>query len=533
MTDHAKYTASELQPLGPYSDSTGVLIRDARGDALYVRASGVPADGAAGYAKGCLLVDLSSGDTVLYTNTGGVMSCTFAVAAGGPAPVYLDDDDGTFAAIVGATAAPTRVGYTHTWPVAYPTTLTWVTYATTTDNYAVAGAQTYAAGTSKIGFEVEVVSAPTIPDLDGLDGRKVRFGVGFTNAAGDKVAALIEYGANATDVYDAVYNNETLLPIADLAGAVFGFYINSATGKCGVTVNGALGTAAEWNIAWAADTGADFANGAAVSPYISMQVRGDEGVSAPTGDFILRARTMSADMNGGGMPAGTVAIGDGEVVSAPVVSCAYPLDDDGTAATSFGMGWAEATAPDYQTITYTYTDAQPNAFAIAAPALANWGTQAIVVPGGEVMVMEAVVASAPAQFEGIGLYMIVLRSGAPIGQAYLKIGDVDGGTPTITYGDGAGTTVARVAATADFRLGVEFDGTTGVFTFRTTDGLAGTYTIAGYTAGDAVVYAFGIDDGVDSPTNLGQTCEITLVSASPDMALTYTAGATDTCGNAV
>jgi hypothetical protein len=84
MTDHAKYTASELQPLGPYSDSTGVLIRDASGAALYARLNTVPAPGASGFAKGCIIVDLSSSETVLYTNTGSVTSCLFSAAAGTP-----------------------------------------------------------------------------------------------------------------------------------------------------------------------------------------------------------------------------------------------------------------------------------------------------------------------------------------------------------------------------------------------------------------------------------------------------------------
>ena len=261
-----------------------------------------------------------------------------------------------------------------------------------------------------------------------------------------------------------------------------------------------------------------------------------KGTAAPTGAgyaagglFINSAATGANRLlvNGGDASSASFA----EVAAAPPpVSCAYPLDDDGTAAALFGMGPAPATAPDYQTVTYTYTDAQPNALALALPAVASFPAQTIAVSTGEIIAVEAVINSTPTQFEGIGIYAQVLHNGTPIGQGFIKIGDVDGSTPTV---ERQGGSAARTGATAGFRIGMEFNGTTGAFTYRSTDGLAGTSTVVGFASGDGVLFSIGIDDGPDSPPNLGQTCEIELITAAADMQLSYTAGTTDVCGNEV
>ena len=79
MADFDQYSASELQLLGTSNDSTGVLIRDATGAALYARVTTVPSNGAAGYAKGCIVMHLNAsiGSVDMYVNTGTSTSCVF------------------------------------------------------------------------------------------------------------------------------------------------------------------------------------------------------------------------------------------------------------------------------------------------------------------------------------------------------------------------------------------------------------------------------------------------------------------------
>jgi hypothetical protein len=52
----------------------------------------------------------------------------------------------------------------------------------------------------------------------------------------------------------------------------------------------------------------------------------------------------------------------------PPVSCAYQLNDDGTVATLFGLGFAPATGPGYQDITYVLTGSATNNTTLTAPA---------------------------------------------------------------------------------------------------------------------------------------------------------------------
>lgn len=56
-----------------------VYMRDVSGNAMHVTGTTVPADGQAGFAKGCFFVDtdVAAGTTGLYVNVGTTAACNF------------------------------------------------------------------------------------------------------------------------------------------------------------------------------------------------------------------------------------------------------------------------------------------------------------------------------------------------------------------------------------------------------------------------------------------------------------------------
>lgn len=82
MTMQGKFETRALRSVtldGTVLDGESVLIYDKSRDKVYVTGSTVPTDDTAGYAKGCLFVDLDvvKGTTGLYVNVGTNTECTF------------------------------------------------------------------------------------------------------------------------------------------------------------------------------------------------------------------------------------------------------------------------------------------------------------------------------------------------------------------------------------------------------------------------------------------------------------------------
>lgn len=73
----------KLTIVGETNADSGVLIilEDTNGANLVTAATGSIPSGKAGYNKGCLLINTTTGG--LYANTGGVTSCTFSLATSG------------------------------------------------------------------------------------------------------------------------------------------------------------------------------------------------------------------------------------------------------------------------------------------------------------------------------------------------------------------------------------------------------------------------------------------------------------------
>lgn len=94
----------------------------------------------------------------------------------------------------------------------------------------------------------------------------------------------------------------------------------------------------------------NFALGGTISPTVS---------ASSSGEYVTSAENYAGSYTGLGDLCGT----------ALPEAATYPLDDDGTVAGNFSAGFAAATAPDYQTITYDIGTAAVTAgYAITAPS---------------------------------------------------------------------------------------------------------------------------------------------------------------------
>lgn len=106
----------EIQYAGVTVDGTGVLVRDAAGDALLVRGSTPPTG--AGYATGCIFINdaLTGASDAIHVNAGTPASAAFA-ALGVAAPVIgcaYALDNTTFAYVPGTVAWPSFSNETQT-----------------------------------------------------------------------------------------------------------------------------------------------------------------------------------------------------------------------------------------------------------------------------------------------------------------------------------------------------------------------------------------------------------------------------------
>lgn len=210
---------------------------------------------------------------------------------------------------------------------------------------------------------------------------------------------------------------------------------------------------------------------------------------------------------------------------------AYPLDDDGTVAALVGNAWLETNAPDYLQADYTYASPATGSNAIAAPTEVNWlGTQAIMVGAGKVMACEARIISGPASavFNTIGIAAATSNAGSgPLATWAFGANDATGADPQ-WVGTG-GVIETRAQATANARVGIVFDGDTGIVSYVTADG---TYASSqAFTPGQEVTFLMTVAD--DGTTAAAQTCSLILVPAATDMTLTYPAGAVDVFGDTI
>lgn len=210
----------------------------------------------------------------------------------------------------------------------------------------------------------------------------------------------------------------------------------------------------------------------------------------------------------------------------------YPLDDDGTVATSLGVDSAVTNAPDYLQADYTYSASVASGIALSMPSSANWlDGQAIIVTAGMVLACECEIVAGPAGgvFGTIGMFALESSGGVFTGNTWTTGAlDADGLTPEIA-GSGAAD-APRVGATNGFRVGMYFDGNTGNVSYVSTDGAFATSSDA-FTPGNAITVGNLISDGILTPA--GQTCSVRLIPAAANMTLTYPAGAVDVFGDVI
>lgn len=266
------------------------------------------------------------------------------------------------------------------------------------------------------------------------------------------------------------------------------------------------------------------ASGSTVTQVISQVLSG----SVVSGSYTTTTGTL---VGYGGEVASfsDVAITNNSTVTGGLTS--YPLDDDGTLASSFGFALAATTSPAYLRANYTYTGAATGGSAIALPASANWLTsQAIIVGAGKILAVEAeIVSVSAAAFGKLGLATAISVGGVFSSVAQVVIGDDDGSTPEWWSNIYAPGDQVRTSPTAGYRVGLEFNGNTGGIIIRTTDGsVTATST---FTPGSGVTaYLALADNGLPAA---GQTCSIRLIQNAGDYALNYTAGAVNLLGQTV
>lgn len=200
----------------------------------------------------------------------------------------------------------------------------------------------------------------------------------------------------------------------------------------------------------------------------------------------------------------TNGVGDLVISCPPTISCAYPLDDDGTLAASFGYGYAgPAVAPNQQGLSFT-SSASGQSVLLAAD---TFGSARFSRPAsGPAAVFEFAYAGGTMNYTGL-LIIISDAGGTFINSAQVT------------------STVASLLA-----ITVAADGTVAGFEDGVTDSLGWSNGAGQKTVGATDKYALGI---FCNATAAGQTASGTLHSVSTDMTGTYTGGETDPCGTVI
>lgn len=226
-----------------------------------------------------------------------------------------------------------------------------------------------------------------------------------------------------------------------------------------------------------------------------------------TGDV----RTFSYDSGTGtlaGLAGDVASITDHAITNnsaqAVVVSCAYPLDDDGTVATAFTYLHAgPAVGADSQSMDYT---AAATGGALLAPAgvlgAARWSR-----PGSGKIVWEGVNDVGTTANGGVSLLCVVSDAGGSMLEVGSVVSNTVGGVLAFTV-DAAGAIVG----------------------YRDNTPVAITWLSSAPTVGATDKVAAALFAGCD---NIGEVGRITLRTNAADITGSYGAGCTDPCGNAL
>ena len=193
----------------------------------------------------------------------------------------------------------------------------------------------------------------------------------------------------------------------------------------------------------------------------------------------------------------------GTAEAAAVISCVYPLDDDGTLAASFGYGYAgPAVAPAQQGLSFT-SAASGQSILTALNAL---GTARFSRPASGKAAFEFSYAGGTVSYVGT-MIVISTAGGSVINSAFVQ------------------QTTASLGA-----ITVAADGTVAGFKNSVTSTLFWSNGAGQKTVGPTDKYALAL---FVNATAAGQTASGTLRSRAADMTGTYIAGETDPCGNVI
>lgn len=187
------------------------------------------------------------------------------------------------------------------------------------------------------------------------------------------------------------------------------------------------------------------------------------------------------------------------------VSCAYPLDDDGSLILSFGYGYAgPATGPDLQTMSYTTTGlgGVKGLLALNALTTANFGRR-VTPQAYEALVTSKGVAT------GCGLAIALVDSGGSLYNATTINALADEDVLAFEVGSDGVVTAARNGVPEN--IDGNWLNPAGQKTVWATDRFAPYLWLMDSTTGELV--------------------EITLRTNTSDMTGTYPSGTTDICGN--
>lgn len=202
--------------------------------------------------------------------------------------------------------------------------------------------------------------------------------------------------------------------------------------------------------------------------------------------------------------------------AAPAVSCAYPLDDDGSLAGAFGYAFAgPAVGADSQSMDYTAATTT-GVTAILAPA-ALFSTARFSRPDTGYAVAEAAVTvkTNPVVGNGQGMLLFVISDAA--GNL------VNVGTGICETADGLGVLAVKVAA--DGTVTGYLDDVVGSISWF--NPAPGGQTTVGATD------KFGFALAADGNTQEGDRIAMTLRTAASDITGSYGAGGADPCGNSL
>ena len=211
---------------------------------------------------------------------------------------------------------------------------------------------------------------------------------------------------------------------------------------------------------------------------------------------------------------------------------AYPLNDDGTVAASFGVGWLETDAPDYTSADYTYTGAATGGAVFATPSSANLLTsQAVLVDATTTRSVEAIVNGVSAT-EGyslrLGVGVLAADSSTVLHELSVSIGAY-AGPDNIWNATGTDGPHTRTSAAAGFLLGMDFIGSTGKILMKTTDGIIESSTT--FTPPVRVVATLQIQD--NGEVAAGETASMGLVVPAADYTLPCPSGAKNLLGQVI